>query len=92
MKAEITIKITDTANEHGVPPRAFSRSDTLQLDLPLGTSEFTEAVETLIMNNVMPVTHVLCDRVTKAVNTYVAEIRKSGLCQLELPFPDAAKG
>lgn len=90
MKAEITIKITDTAREPGIPPRTFSWADTLQLDLPLSTSEFAEAVETLIMNNAMPITQVLCDRVTQAVNAYTAKVRKSGLSQLELPFSDAA--
>ena len=92
MKAEITIRISHSVSESGIPPKTFMRSSDLQLDLPLGTSEFTEAVEMLLMNNVMPVTHSLCDKVTKAIANYVAEVKKSGLCQMELPLKDETSG
>jgi hypothetical protein len=60
MKAEITIKIQTRPGSPGFHLGRFVGS-TLQLDLPLSTSEFAEAVETLNMNNAMPITQVLCD-------------------------------
>ena len=86
MKAEITVRITHTVNDTGIPPRTFSLQEVMRLDMPVEPEGFADSVESLVMNNLVNVTTRLCARVDKDAAEYVEEVRRTGLLQLELPI------
>lgn len=86
MKVEINICLQHTAREAGIQERTFQRESTLRVELPFERDEFLGAIESLMTNNLQTVLASLCDRVQTASKAYLAEARKSGLVQLELPL------
>lgn len=86
MKAEITVRITHTVNDPGIPPRTFSRQEVMRLDMPVDPEGFADSVESLVMNNLVNVTTKLCTRVDNDAAKYAEEVRRTGLLQLELPI------
>lgn len=86
MKAEITVRITHTVNDPGIPPRTFSLQEVMRLDMPVDPEGFADSVESLVMNNLVNVTTKLCTRVDNDAAKYVEEVRRTGLLQLELPI------
>ena len=48
MKAEITVRITHTVNDTGIPPRTFSLQEVMRLDMPVEPEGFADSVESLL--------------------------------------------
>lgn len=89
MRAEITVRITDTAREGEIPERTFSSTAPLSLELPTDADEFLESLDSLMAQTLSPIVKRLAAKVQSDIAKYLEEARKSGLRQPELPLTTA---
>lgn len=91
MKARITVELTHCVNTPLVPPKDFVLTQRFQLDLPLESTEFVAAVDSIVAAHLTRLLTEMCAQLTEKVNVYTDDMKRQGVQQLELGFDKADK-